>query len=254
MKVRAVPFMLVAAFLFGGCSEKIPEGPEKKDVVQVELWIVNPKERYPQPGRFLERYRLIPAVLLNEDRLKAWEELTDYHVAFRVKVANTFDETIDGTKWIDIQVHLWEPANPSWRKTLRFRDYRPGESLAPHPAQTVTPCTADSLIRHQTDDEGKSIHETGRYHAFEVRQVVYLNRRDWRYWVRCDTVYTGYVDTVKAFEGEKLIKAKAEVKLFREFPAWESNEVEFRLYYLWPKGYLVPKYRCREGPAQTGGG
>ena len=255
MKCTGLTIGVALAFLHLGCSEKIPQGPEKVEVIRVTLKIKKDQDVFPQPGLFLTRYKLIPAVQDDPERLEAWRWMSEYEVPFSVEAENVFDETVDGTKWYDIKVHLWEPANPTWRKTLRYREYSPGTPLVLHPGQRVSPWTADSLVWDQTDDSGRWIHETGTYRTYRVVPFVFFSEYRGVPWVRCDTVYTGYADTVKAFEGDKVIRAKAEVQLFKELPAWESNEVEFRIRYVFPgRAFLIRKYRCRNGPLQTGGG
>lgn len=236
------------------CEEKIPEGPPRTQVLKAHLSTTFGQTAFPQPPDFEDRY--------NMDKVPADEMtlLRQWKIFYRIAVENVFDETIDGTKWIKVTLRIWPRDGGGWSKTLTYADTTSNESLVIHPGHTYVLYTEDKLIWDQTNEEGKSIH---RYEPYELtiilsrtvdRIVFDPETREKRIvpWIYCRKLRTVTLDSLVAFHPPIVAKAKATVQLFREYRPIETDELEVRLFYLFPHG-MTPKYWCAEGPASSGG-
>ncbi len=245
-KAKAKQILLVLGILLLiTCEENIPEGPPRVEVTEAVLGISMDRNDFPQPTNFGNRYE-IPEFLLAE-----WNEITDHLIRFRVRVVNIFDETVDGLKWIDVQLKFWSENRPEIEGTFSYRNFANDTTLIViHPAHTYYVYTADSLIWDQTYMDGRSIHETDVYHVFKVEPDSLFNAKTGEWQFFCDTTYTQWVDTVVVFSEPIEMKAQASVKIFKNYEAVESNVLDFTITYLSPSGF-GKKYYC---PYDSSGG
>ncbi|MCR4439360.1 MAG: hypothetical protein QHJ34_07145 [bacterium] len=236
------------------CEEKIPEGPPRGEVLKAHLHTTFGQTAFPQPPDFEDRYKMDKVPPEEMALFRQWQ------VFFRIAVENVFDETIDGTKWIKVTLRIWPRDGGGWSKTLTYADTTGNESLVIHPGHTTVLFTENKLIWDQTDDQGKSIH---RYEPYQltivlsrmVDRIVYdpeTREKKIVPWIYCRTLRTVTLDSLVAFDPPVVVRAKASVQLFREYPPIESNEFELTIFYLFPHG-MTPKYSCAEGPASAGG-
>ncbi len=252
---RTVALVVTLALPLCTCEEKIPEGPKRGQVLSARLRTASGWTRYMQAPDFADRYLLTKVP--EEER----QFLDNWKVHFRLDVVNTFDETIDGTKWIKVKVTIWPRDQGKWTKTLTFADTTSREPVVLHPGHTYVVSAGDMLVWEQTDEQGASIHRKEPYTMWIIypRIVDSLMVTDPKSrektvvpWVYCDTLATVTKDSVVAFEAPLVVKAKAEVQLFREYPPVESEELHLEIFYLFPKG-MQRKYWCAEGPFVQGG-
>jgi hypothetical protein len=241
--------VVLLASLISACQEKIPEGPQKEEILEVKLTTLEGRTTFAPQNQYDLMYKLPPTGMSATE----WEQSSACSVGFVIKVYNHFDEAVEGARWLDLKIHVW-PTDPkkNWRRTLRSADttsqrdwsFPPGDSLRFYDR---------SLIWWQCDDAGRLIHATEEYVP-----VVVTPRLGWKFvtlegrkslirWIYCDTTYLAPVDTVVAFDGPVHAKAQAEVKLFREYHTLTSNEVDIYIVYNRPEG-LKKKYRCSEHP------
>lgn len=246
--------LAVALAVTAACQEKIPEGPTRGQVLSAHLYTTFGQTSFPQPPDFADRYEL-SKVSAEDMRL-----LTFWRVPFRIEVENVFDETIDGTKWIQVTLKLWPREGGRWTKTLTYADTASGESLVIHPGHTYVVSAEEKLIWDQTDDQGQSVHQYESYELTVVRRRIVTLRmvepttreKKLVMWMFCDTLGTVTKDSLVAFHPPLAVKAKAQVQLFREYPPLETDELELRIFYLFPRG-MRNKYWCAEGPFGEGG-
>ncbi|MDZ7391330.1 MAG: hypothetical protein ONB25_00305 [candidate division KSB1 bacterium] len=252
--LRPSPAVLLVALLALTCEEKIPEGPPRTQVLKAHLSTTFGQTAFPQPPDFEDRYKMDKVPAEEMTLLRQWK------VLYRIAVENVFDETIDGTKWIKVTLRIWPRDGGGWSKTLTYADTTSTESLVIHPGHTYVLYTEDKLIWDQTNSEGKSIH---RYEPYQL--TIILSRTVDRIvfdpetrekkivpWTYCRTLRTVTLDSLVAFDPPIVVRAKASVQLFREYPPIETDEIEVTIFYLFPHG-MTPKYWCAEGPASAGG-
>ena len=107
----------VTVFLWGGCSEKLPEGPgtEFEDVVKVHL--TTDFDRYVQENTYRDDYEVPDGMNWLE-----FNAMTSWLVHFRVRVENVFDEPIVGAKYIDATIKIWDRNDTTKVRTLTLTD------------------------------------------------------------------------------------------------------------------------------------
>ncbi len=242
------------------CDEEIPEGPELVQVIEADFYATNhgvsenmPRTVFPHPTNYENRYYRPKYISANE-----WQYLTDYKLRFRIKVTNTFDETIDGLEWIDIKLRLWSTNYPAINCTLSFKRHRIDfRQLVLHPGESFNVYPEEQMIWDQTDESGRSIHKINSYRPFSVRvdsvyNKVPLNQQQIYF---CDTTYFAPVDTVVFFDPAIEMKAQADVKIFKNYDYIVSNIFNFTIIYFNPPG-MVKRHKCpvAEGKLFSDGG
>ena len=233
---------LISILLLIGCKEKIPEGPPRVQVAEAELYVPFNRSVFPQPTNFSNRYKKSENV--NQED---WDYAIDSDVRFRIKVNNIFDETIDGLKWIDVKLHLWSTNYTDINQVRTYSNFQEDSSLIVlHSGKSYYVYTKDSLVWHQTENNGNSIHNTNPYQTFFVRLDSTFNKDEdnWEYF--CDTTYTAWVDTVVKFDLPIKMKAQAEVKIFKNYEVITSNIFHFEIHYFFPEG-MKDSHECRLG-------
>jgi len=224
------------------CEEKIPEGPPKVQVIEAELYVPFDRKIFPQPTNFNNRY-FRPENYASDD----WSYATDADIRFRIKVNNTFDETIDGLKWIDAKLHLWSTNYLDINYHLNYRNFEEDSSLIVlHPGKTYYVYTKDSLIWRQEDETGESIHKQNPYRMFFIRPDSSYDKQSNRWEYFCDTTYTAWVDTVVNYDLPIKMKAQAEIKIFKNYEAITTNVYHFEIHYFYPEG-MTDLYVCPYG-------
>ena len=243
-------FLLLVIFF---CTEKIPEGPERTEILDVKLFIEDGRTEFAQETNWENRFKLPPKQMT----LGEYEALAQWKVPFGLWAFNDFDEAIDGKKWIKIRVNLWSADEADeWTAQLVYADTTSTRNMTIPPGDSITIYTGDKLVWNQHDDAEKSIHHTNLYTPLWVDCTVFdsvFKRPDttitWRY---CDTTMLAPVDTVIAFDLPKIVKARAEVQLFQNYHIVQSNMVEFKIHYFFPSEGFKNKFWCPEGRVMIG--
>lgn len=230
------------------CEEEIPEGPELVQVIEADFYAADhgvnenlPRTLFPHPTNYENRYNRPRYIDAND-----WQYLTDFKLRFKIKVTNTFDETIDGLEWIDIKLRLWSTNYPAINCTLSFSRHRTdSRQLVLHPGESFNVYTEQPMIWEQTDATGRSIHQINSYQPFAIRvDSVYKKLPiDQEQIYFCDTTYFAPVDTVVWFDPAIEMKAQADVKIFKNYDYIASDIFNFKIIYFYPPG-MVKKQRC----------
>jgi len=242
-------FILALAFFNLVCTEKIPEGPEREEILEVKLFAQNGRLDYAQENHWDDRFRFPPKSMSQED----FEYASEWRIPFGISVNNFFDEAIDGKKWIDVKINLWS-ANEldEWQAQLAFTDTSASRNLIIPPGDSISLYTGNKLIWEQKDNEGLSIHRTDTYTPIWVtctfwdsivpftKPAEYVTMRE------CDTLQLVPVDTVIAYDLPITVYAQAEVQLFKHYHVVKSDTLKFRLHYYFPTYGFRPKFWCRE--------
>jgi len=248
---RVILFMGISFYFLLSCTEKIPEGPERSEILEVKLLIKEGRQDFSQENNWENRYRIPPRKM----SLEEYEYLAQWQVPFGIKIINDFDEAIDGKKWIDIRLNLWSAdPNENWRAQLIYADTSSSRYLTIPPGDSLTLYTGNKLTWNQHDMEGKSIHLTDRYTPLWVEcksitsDSLLPDTRPPQYMKRsvCDTVELAPVDTVVAFQGSKKIYARADVQIFKNYHVISTDTVTFNIHYFFPTYGFIPKFRCFE--------
>ena len=232
------------------CREKIPEGPERSEILEVKLMTKSYRLQYAQENNWDNRFK-IPAKKMS---MEEYENLSTWHVPFIVTVHNDFDEAMEGKKWIDVKINIW-PANEkeNWTCQLTYNDTNSNRYFTIPPGDSLSIYTGNKLIWEQKDSNGKSIHATESFvpiwiECTEFDSLMKGNKPPeivpWRY---CDTTMLGAVDTVISYLESKKIFAQAEVQLFKNYHVVKSNVLEFDIYYFFPADGFKKKFWCIEG-------
>jgi len=234
-------FFLILILLY--CDEEIPQGPPLVPVIAAELHVGSERTVFPQPTTFDNRYSRPQNISSNY-----WDYLTDHRIKFDVKVTNIFDETIDGLEWTKIKIRLWSTNYLEIKDTLSYTFIKDDPKLFVfHPGNTHNIYSEDSLVWNQTKKNGKSVHKVGKYTPYVVqtkKQLVREIGRRYFYWY-CDTTYLAPVDTVLFFDPPIEMKAQADVKIFKNYEAIQSNIFDFKIEYFFPEGFReTNKHRC----------
>jgi len=231
------------------CTEKIPEGPERSEILRVKLFTENGRLNYAQENNWDNRYRFPPKKMSQAD----FEYASEWKSPFGISVNNDFDEAIDGKKWIDVKINLWS-ANEldDWQAQLVFSDTSSSRNLLIPPGDSITLYTGNKLIWGQKDSEGLSIHRTGSFTPIWVTcafwdSIVPGTKPEEIIVMRsCDTLLLAPVDTVIHFDTPKTIFAQAEVQLFKHYHVVKSDTLKLKIHYYFPTLGFRPKFWCME--------
>ena len=237
--IPAIPFILIftTILLFLSCQEEIPEGPELVQVIEASL--VTDRNEYPQPSNYGNRYWI--------SHIPNFKNLTNANVRFKVKVTNTFDETVEGIDWTEVKVKLWSEQLPNFEKTLSFTYHKDEtEWLILHPGEEYHIYTLDSLVWVQTNENDTCIHVMESFVPYFVRLDSVFNKPERRHEYFCDTTFFAPADSVVAFETPIDIQAQAAVKIFKNYEAVQSNVCRFQIKYFFPPG-MIDRRRCPVG-------
>lgn len=243
----------IAISLILFCTEKIPQGPERTEILEVKLFIYNDRIDFAQENNWENRFKIPPRNM----SMAEYEMLSQWRVPFGIMAYNNFDEAIDGRKWIVIKVNLW-PNNSaeSWQAQLVFADTTATRHLTIPPGDSLSIYTGNRLTWEQKDDKGLSIHHTDSYTPIWIDctlfDSLFKNTRKIVLWRDCDTLQLAPVDTVAAYDKPKIIYAQAEVQLFQNYRVIKSNTVEFKIHYFFPSEGFRPKFWCPEGDVLDG--
>lgn len=234
------------------CTEKIPKGPERIEVLRTELKIKDDRLFFAQENNWDNRYKLPPLKIPPEE----FEYISQWRIPFIITIYNDFDEGLEGEKWVVIKVKIW-PADSmeNWHRELIYCDTVSLHPFAIPPGDSITYYTGNLLTWDQRDASGKSIHLTNtiiplwiecRY--FQTDSLV-SKEKPLKYFLKsdCDTTYLAPEDTVLAFPGKKRIYAQAEVQIFKNYHVIKSKILEFYIYYYFPPYGFAPKFSCHEG-------
>ena len=242
-------FAFLGLFVLLFCQEKIPEGPERGDVLSIKLSTLDNRTIYPQETNYQLRYKIPPSGIT----MAEWDSISNHTVLFDIWIYNQFDEAFEGTRWIDIKLNIW-PEDPDleWMRTLTFSDTVHHYHFVLTPGDSTNIYTAGQLLWTQHDDAGVCIHPTQQYiPELYSRHVGIIRTPTERIpWVFCDTTYLAPTDTIVFFENPIRVFAQAEVQFIEEYPTFLSNLLELDIVYLPPPGRRLT---CREGPPASGG-
>ncbi len=249
-RLAIVATVLLFLLLICRCQEKIPEGPERGQVVGIALRTENNRLAYPQETHYELRYHVPPAGVSMDE----WQYATDYQVPFDVWIYNNFDEAFEGTKWQEVRIDLW-PADPEgeWHTSVSFSDTLQQGRFTLPPGDSTHIVSAGQLRWYQRDDADSIVHPTQQYIPMQVDAFIGRKRFPGGNmpWTFCDTTYLAPIDTVLFFEEPVWVKAQATVKFLKEYPSYTSNILDFVIEYLPPPRR---KLTCREGPPDNSSG
>lgn len=233
------------------CSEKIPEGPERIEVLKAVLATKDGRLNFAQENNWDNRYKLPPRKMSFEE----YDYLSQWRVPFIVTVHNDFDEGLEGKKWIVIKIKLWPAdSNETWRGQLMYADTVSDRPLAIPPGDSITFYTGNRLTWDQRDIAGKCIHPTHTFIPLWIEcswtetDSAISHERPIQYYLKsdCDTTILAPEDTVVAFQTKKIC-AQAEVQIFKNYHKIQSPILEFYSYYYFPTYGFMPKFFCYEG-------
>jgi len=248
-QLKYLLFILATAMCFNlFCTEKIPEGPERAEILNVKLAIQQGRNEFAQENNWENRFKIPPKGMT----LQEYEILSKWRVPFIVSVNNDFDEAIDGKKWVVIKVDIWANGpNETWQSQLIYADTTSTRHLTIPPADSLSIYTGNNLVWEQKDIKGRSIHRTNSFAPIWIDCTEFdsLFKTPFEIvpWRHCDTLILAPVDTVVAFDQPKKIFAQAEVQLFKNYHAVISDTIEFNIHYFFPADGFRPKFWCREG-------
>lgn len=236
------------------CTEKIPQGPGRTEILKVKLMIKDNRFDFAQENNWENRYEIPPKNMTQQQ----FDELSQWQVPFGIRVHNDFDEAIDGQKWIVINVNIWS-ANPidTWQAQLIYADTLTKRNMTIAPGDSLSFLTGTRLMWLQRDLNGNSIHQTNRYTPIWIETIEFDSLApgdkpsDAIPWIRCDTTLLATVDTVVAFLLPKTVLAQAEVQLFKNYHGVKSDTVEFRIHNFFPADGFQKKFKCYEGRRPT---
>lgn len=248
MKAFKIFAIISLVFLALFCEEKIPEGPERSEILKVRLTIHDNRYDFAQENNWENRFKLPPYRMRMDDYVK----LSQWRVPFNVSVHNDFDEAIDGRKWIFIQINLWpEDFNEMWKAQLIYTDTSSTRHLTIPPGDSLTLYTGNKLTWDQKDFNGKSIHRTNSFEPIwiectEFDSFIKAAKNELVPWRYCDTLILAPVDTVVVFGQPKKLFAQAEIQIFKNYRIVKTDTVEFRIHYFFPGEGFRPKFWCEE--------
>ena len=247
MHLRKTFSIFLSIVLIISCNKKIPEGPERTEILLINLSIEDNRKDFTQVNNWENRYRLPPKEMLSEE----YEYLAQWQIPFHINVHNYFDEAIDGKKWIYMKLNIWpEDPNENWSHEIIFTDTTSTRNMVIPPGDSVYIYTGDRLIWDQQDNEGKSIHLINNYTPIWVvghcyyTDIRYGDSFPSEYMIasRLDTTYLTPVDTVIAFNEPKKIFAQVEVQLFKNYHSVKSDILKFNIHYFYPAMGFVLKF------------
>jgi len=254
-KLLSLLLMLCCLIIILSCTEKIPEGPERTEILKVRLFSQNGRLDFAQENHWDNRFQLPPKEMTQDE----FEYASEWRVPFGIVIKNDFDEAMEGKKWIDAKIKLWS-ANQAenWQAVLNFADTTAVRNMVIPPDDSISLYTGNKLIWEQRDVSGKSIHRIDWYHPIWVScsyydSLVPVTKPAQLIAMReCDTLLLSPVDTVIAFKEAKTIFAQAEVKLFKDYRTVLSDTLTFRIHYYCPADGFRPKFWCRKGAVMSG--
>lgn len=246
--IKIVLLVLISLILFIFCKEKIPEGPERTEILEVSLLTRDKRTDFAQENHWDLKFKLPPKKMT----MVEFENLSTWQVPFILWIHNDFDEAMEGQKWINIKINIW-PAdeNEHWVCQLNYADTISTRQLTIPPGDSVPIYSGTKLIWDQHNEEGNSIHETELFRPMWIEctefDSVFKNPPGIIGWRHCDTTKLAPVDTVIAFLNPKKIYAQADVQLFKNYHVVKSNVVEFYIHYFSPADGFKKKFWCVEG-------
>jgi len=253
LKLRYSLFYLGISFCFiFFCEEKIPEGPERSEIVKVKLTTKENRTDYSQENNWENRYQIPPSRM----SLDEFEYLSQWQVPFHITVYNDFDEAIDGKPWVKIIINLWpEQSENPWQAQLVYADTTATRHLTIPPGDSIAIYAGIKLTWDQKDLDGKSIHLTSSFtpkiidcYVFESDSVANRNTMPMQYFKKtiCDTTELAPEDTVLSYSEPKVVNAQAEVQIFKNYRTLISNIFQFKIHYFYPFYGFRLKYHCYE--------
>ena len=234
---------ILTIFLFS-CSEKLPEGPdtELEDVLLVRL--TTDFESYAQENTYRDEYNTPEGM----NRIE-FNQLTAWKVYFRVRLENTFDEPVVGTKHVDATIRMWKKNDPLKVRTLTVVDTLSEETIVIKPGDTYTVFSGDRFIWDQTYDTGEPIAPKDTFLSYQIEERITYDKHNDVYYRHCDTLSSFWADSVHTFRNPIEIRAQATVQLFQEYKGmyWKSDAIEFPIVYLSHAGWEPFTPPCKEG-------
>lgn len=253
MTVRKKQFLLLIVLIWClvcFCTEKIPEGPGRTEILKVRLTIKDNRIDFAQENNWDNRFKIPPKNMTQQQ----FDALSIWRVPFNITVHNDFDEAIDGQKWMVMKVNIWsENSADAWHAQVVYADTTSSRNMTIPPGDSLTIYTGNRLIWEQQDLIGKSIHQTNSFTPIWVDCIEYdslvpaTKPPEILPWRHCDTTMLAPVDTVVAFSPHKTVLAQAEVQLFKNYHVVKSDTVGFRIHYFYPADGFRNKFWCREG-------
>jgi hypothetical protein len=234
----------VLIFLVIGCSEKLPEGPDTNlnEILLVKL--TSDLSGYAQENNYRSQYEIPEGMSWPEFNLR-----TTWKVYFRVRLENTFDEPIVGTKYIDARIRVWNKNDTTQIRTLTVLDTLSNETIIIQPGETYTVFSGDRFTWDQTDDNGKPFAPKDTFDAYSIQARITYNKYTGVSYRHCDTLAVFPADSVIAFQYPISIVAQATVQLFREYEGmfWKSAALEFPIVFVSHEGWIPVTKPCVEG-------
>ncbi len=253
MKNKYITLGLIFLVLFLFCEQKIPEGPERSEILEINLSTRENRTEYAQENNWDTRYKLPPKWMSMDD----FQDMSTWEVPFTINAYNGFDEAIEGKKWIHVKLNIW-PADEQakWRTQLTYADTSVNRNLVIPPGDDLTIIVGNQLIWTQKDSAGNSIHATKSFEPIWIEctmfDSVFKNPNQTVPWRYCDTTKLAPVDTVMAFGTKKKFFAQAEVQLFKNYHVVKSNIFELDIHYYYPVDGFKKKFWCVEGKVIQG--
>ena len=236
--------MLVVVSFFYSCSEKLPEGPgtELEDVLLVRL--TTDFESYAQENTYRDEYNVPEGMDWPE-----FNQKTAWKVYFRVRLENTFDEPVVGTKYVDATIRVWDKNDATKKRTLTVLDTLSADRIIIQPGEIYTVFSGEQFVWDQTGDQGEPFASKDTFTAYTVQEHITYNKYTNVYYRHCDTLTSFLADSVKAFGHPIQIQAQATVQLFQEYRGtyWTSDIIEFPIVFLSHEGWPPVTEVCKEG-------
>jgi hypothetical protein len=254
-KRKLLLLILLSWCLIYWCTEKIPEGPGRTEILKIRLAIKDNRYDFAQENNWENRYKIPP----NNMTQQQFEELAKWRVPFTITAYNDFDEAMDGQKWLVLKVNIWS-AHPAdtWHAQLIYADTVSNRNMTIPPHDSLLLYAGNRLTWEQRDISGNSIHQTDSYTPIWIDCIEFdsliagTKPPELIRWRHCDTTMLAPVDTVIAFSPPKTILAQAEVQLFKNYHRVMSDTLEFRIHYFMPADGFRRKFWCREGATMQG--
>ena len=236
--------ILAGVSFFNGCSEKLPEGPdtELEDVLLVRL--TTDFDSYAQENSYRDEYEIPEEMGWIE-----FNQLTAWKVHFRVRLENTFDEPLVGTKYVDATVRVWDKNDSTKVRTLAVLDTLTTDTIIIQPGETYTVFSGENFVWYQTDDQEKPFAPKDTFWAYNVQEHITYDKYKNLYYRHCDTLSSFLADSVRYFKNPIQIQAQTAVQLFQEYRGmyWISDVIEFPIIFLPHEGWTPVTLPCKEG-------
>jgi hypothetical protein len=243
-RIRNASVLLVLMLCISSCSEKLPEGPDTQleDVLVMQL--TTDFESYAQENTYEDDYEVPEGITWLE-----FKQLSSWKVYFRVRLENTFDEPVVGTKYIDATIRVWDKRDSTRARTLTVLDTLSDETIIIQPGDQYTVFSGDRFIWDQKDDRGAPFAPKDTFMAYVVEERLEYNKYTDVYYRHCDTLDSYWTDSVIVFRRPIEIQAQASVQIFREYEGmyWKSDVIEFPIVFLSHAGWTPVVPPCKEG-------